>query len=112
MKRIIIARNVATVATCLVVLGYILLMKDIRIGDGIGVIGIILGIISYVLGGLGTALKKVWKIAVTGWYLVPIFPADVCVFFVTMGMALLVFLYFPIIPIMMAYKEKMSSVEA
>lgn len=112
MKKMTIARNVAIVATCIIALSVIITPTNFNLGDRLGVIGFFAGILSYILGGIGSALKKVWGIAVKGWYLIPIFPIDVLFFLMSLGVAVMIFVYVPIIPIMMSYKEKASLEEA
>lgn len=112
MKRITIARNIAAVATTFTVFGFILSTLGIHVGEDIGILSIMAGLLSYIFGGLGTALKSAWKIAATGWYIIPIFPIDIFTFVITFGVAIIIFVYAPIIPVMMAYKQQMAMEEA
>ena len=73
--------------------------------------GVMLGLISYIFGGLLTAIKMAWKIGKWGWFVVP-FPWDLVAFPCTFLLGLVIFVMLLIIPIRKAYKEKMASEEA
>ena len=48
-------------------------------------------------GGIGKAVKAAWKITETGWYLIPVFPADVLLAVAFFFLSLFAFFYLPII---------------
>ncbi len=111
MKRLIIAKYIATAATVLSVIGIIFtVMNMASIGDYFVIAGVFLGMISYLFGGLLTALKMAGKIAVTGWFIIPIFPIDLMFLLCSFAFATNVFIFAPIIPINKAYKESMAAI--
>ena len=108
MNRYVIAQIIALVATILSVIGFILSYKGINNywGDYMMLFGFALGIVSYLFGGLLTAIKMSAGIAKWGWFLVP-FPLDILTFFVCLVLAFIVFIFIPIIPVRIAYKDNM-----
>ena len=106
MKRLVIAKNIATVATLLSSIGIVLTcMNMISLGDIFVLAGVFLGIISYLFGGFLTAFKMACKIALSGWFIIPLFPIDLVFLMCTFGFAIMVFVLAPIIPINKAYNE-------
>ena len=105
MNRMKIAQYIALGATALSVLGFCLnTMAGLGFGMTLAGIGFLLGIVSYIFGGLGTAIKMAGGIAKVGWVAVP-FPYDIVTFVITFIIALFVFACLPIIPVRKAYKE-------
>lgn len=104
-NRLMIAQIIALVATVLSVIGLVLNWKDVGPWDTITGLGILLGLISYIFGGLLTAIKMAWGIAKWGWYVAP-FPWDIASGIISFGVGLVAFVLLPIIPIRKAYKEK------
>ena len=108
MNRYVIAQIIALVATALSVIGFILVYKGINdsLGGTLVLVGFAVGIVSYLFGGLLTAIKMSAGIAKWGWFLVP-FPLDILTFFVCLIVAFIVFIFIPIIPVRIAYKNNM-----
>ncbi len=108
MNRLKIAQYIALGATVLSVTGLILVFRSSGIlsdiGGVIGLIGVVAGIVSYCFGGLGKAISTAGKIAKWGWLVVP-FPFDIVTGICAFIYALAAFLFLPIIPVRMAYKE-------
>ena len=56
---------------------------------------------SYIIGGgFGTALKWAWGVAKIGWFLVPVFPVDICTGMIGLVLGLLGLLFLPVFPVM------------
>lgn len=107
MKRLQIAQYIALVATLLSVLGYVLYyIFMVEGGSFLLMAGFCLGLVSYLFGGLLTAIKMSLKIAKWGW-MVFIFPWDIVAFVFGAMFAAIAFVCLPIIPIRKAYKESM-----
>ncbi len=107
MNRLKIAQYIALGATAFSVIGVVLIgMFGSDVGAYLMAIGFIAGIVSYVFGGLGTAIKMAGGIAKWGWLVVP-FPYDIMTFFLSFFTAIYVFIFIPIIPVRKAYKESM-----
>lgn len=111
MKRLVIAKNIATVATIISVVGILFTVLGSKMGDIFVLMGLALGFISYLFGGILTAIKMAWKIGVIGWYIIPIFPLDIAFFCFTFGWATTVFLFAPVIPIGKACRERFTQAE-
>ena len=56
-------------------------------------------------GGIGKAVKAAWKITKIGWFLIPVFPADVLLAIAFFFLSLFVFFYLPIIFVGLNYVE-------
>lgn len=56
-------------------------------------------------GGIGKAVKAAWKITKIGWFLIPVFPADVLLAIAFFILSLFVFFYLPIIFVGLNYVE-------
>lgn len=107
MNRMKIAQYIALGATAVSILGFCLeRMGAVEIGMTLTGIGILAGLVSYIFGGLGTAIKMAGGIAKWGWIAVP-FPYDLVTVVISFLAALIAFVYFPIIPVRKAYKESM-----
>ncbi len=104
MNRFKIAQIIALGATVFSVVGGILAYKDIQFGYGLIGVGVIIGLVSYLFAGLGTALKMAGSIAKWGWLIVP-FPMDIFTGALSFFFALIVFILLPIIPVRKAYSE-------
>lgn len=107
MDRLKIAQYIALGSTICWILGIFLEVKGITTnGFGGALMGIdfTAGLISYIFGGLLTAIKMAGRIAKWGWVIVP-FPLDIFTFMIAFVIAVEVFFIFPIIPIKKAYKE-------
>ncbi len=108
MNRLQIAQYIALGATALSVIGGIAGgLSGSQVGEVIMGIGFILGLVSYIFGGLLTAIKMAGGIAKIGWVILP-FPVDIFTFIVTLIFALFAFIFLPIIPVRKAYKESMG----
>ena len=105
-NRLKIAQYIALVATAFSVLGIALGFARVGIWSTLLGIGFILGLVSYVLGGLGAALKMAAGIAKWGWLVTP-FPIDIITFLFAVWVAICAFLFFPIFPVRKAYKASL-----
>ena len=56
-------------------------------------------------GGIGKAVKAAWKITKIGWFLIPVFPADVLLAIAFFFLSLFVFFYLPIIFVGLNYVD-------
>lgn len=56
-------------------------------------------------GGIGKAVKAAWKITKIGWFMIPVFPADVLLAIAFFILSLFVFFYLPIIFVGLNYVE-------
>ena len=107
MNRLKIAQYIALGATALSVIGGIILgVFGLDCGSALMCMGFIVGLVSYIFGGLGTAIKMAGGIAKWGWIVVP-FPYDIMTFIFSFIFAIIAFLFLPIIPVRKAYKESM-----
>ncbi len=76
-------------------------------------IAILLAVPSYIIGGgIFKALKVAWKITKIGWFLIPVFPADVlialaCFFFAVVGL-----LFVPVIFVGLNYVQHKKTLDA
>ncbi|MDE7416189.1 MAG: hypothetical protein K2N44_07795 [Lachnospiraceae bacterium] len=105
MNRWKIAQYIALGATVLSVLGFCLQnMAGLELGTILMGAGFVAGFISYIFGGLWTAVRMAGGIAKWGWVILP-FPFDLVTFAAAFAFALMVFIYLPIIPVRKAYKE-------
>lgn len=105
MKRLQIAQYIALGATAFSVIGFCLGgFAGVSYGMTIMYIGIAAGVVAYLFGGLLTALKMAWGIALWGWKIVR-FPYDLIVFPVVFLFAIYALVFLPIIPIRKAYKN-------
>jgi len=112
MNRMKIAQYIALGATACTVIGVIVIViGGGKISSGIGawmcLIGLAAGLVSYIFGGLGTAIKMAGGIAKWGWIVVP-FPYDIMTFIFSFIFAICAFVFLPIIPVRKAYKESMN----
>ena len=106
MNRLKIAQYIALGATALSVLGFCLnTMAGLSFGMTLMGIGFMVGLVSYIFGGLGTAIKMALKIAKWGWIVIP-FPYEVTTGIISFVFAIVAFTFLPIIPVRKAYKEK------
>ena len=107
-NRLMIAQVIALAATVCSVVGLVLQIKFDNIDSGMTWtgLGVLISLISYIFGGLLTAIKMAWEIAKWGWVAAP-FPLSIASGILTFGIGLIVFVAFPIIPIRKAYKKKM-----
>lgn len=111
MNRLKIAQYIALGATACTVIGFFLVRMAgaaANIGLTMMVLGMMVGLVSYIFGGLLTAIKMAGGIATWGWIIVP-FPYDIATFLISFTFALLAFLFLPIIPVRKAYKESMKN---
>lgn len=107
MKRIEIAQYIAIGATCLVVVSFILAkITGAAFFMSLMGFGFMAGMVSYVFGGFGTAVKMAGKIAKWGWLILP-FPYDIMTGVVSFCFSIIIFICVPIIPVRKAYKEQM-----
>lgn len=104
MKRYTIAQIMAAIASVMTIGGIALFSKGNENGMLLLLFGMLLAFVSYLFGGLGTAIKMSWGIARWGFVAVP-FPANLLTVLVTFFLSLLVFFFVPIIPVRKATKE-------
>lgn len=106
MKKMVIAQYIAIVATCMMVIGFLLnLATHTSFSASMFATGMMIGMISYFFGGFGTAVKMAGKIAKWGWMILP-FPYDIMTGLIAFIISIFVFFALPIIPIRIAYKDK------
>lgn len=107
MNRLKNAQYIALGATALSVIGGLLGgMSGSNVGAVLMCVGFVAGLVSYIFGGLGTAIKMAGGIAKWGWIVVP-FPYDIMTFIMSFIFAIFAFIFLPIIPVRKAYKESM-----
>lgn len=108
MKRWQIAQIIAATATVLSVAGLALNeLAGIEFGNTIMGIGVLLGLMSYLFGGLGTAISMAFEIAKVGLFIGPA-PVNFFIFCVTGVLALMALVFVPIIPVRRAYNKYMG----
>lgn len=107
-NRFLYAQYIALPTSILSIFALVKMINDTD-GSSMGIVGlcILLGICCYCLGGFLTALKSSLSIAKWGWLVVP-FPFDILTFLLALYVSIVVFLFFPIIPIRKAYKQRMA----
>ena len=109
MNKLKIAQYIALGATALSIIGAVLGgMSGAKVGTTIMCIGFAAGVVSYIFGGFGTAIRMAGSIAKWGWKLIT-FPACIATFAFAFMFAIIVFVYIPIIPVRKAYKESISN---
>lgn len=107
MNRLKIAQYIALGATAFSVIGGIFGgFSGAEFGSILLGIGFYAGLVSYILGGLGTAIKMAGGIAKWGWFVLP-FPYDIMTSILSFFFAIFSFVFIPIIPVRKAYKESM-----
>ena len=107
MNRLKIAQYIALGATALSVIGGLFGgLSGSNFGAILMSVGFIVGLVSYIFGGLWTAIKMAGGIAKWGWIVIP-FPYDIITFIFSFIFAIAVFVFLPIIPVRKAYKESM-----
>ena len=107
MNRLKIAQYIALGATILMIIGFCLSLANIQLGETIMGMSVLIGWGSYIFGGLFTAIKIACRIAKWGW-IVTNFPYDIFTFMMSFVLAIGLFIFVPIIPVRMAYKEKFA----
>lgn len=108
MNRLKIAQYIALGATVSSVIGILILRaSDSTIGAVLLCIGFLAGLVSYIFGGLLTAIKMAGKIAKFGWVCAP-FPVSIATTLLSFVLSIYAFICLPIIPIRKAYKESES----
>ena len=105
MNRLKIAQYIALGATVLMALGFCL-YKFAGASFGMTLMGFALfvGLVSYLFGGLGTAIKMALGIAKWGWVVAP-FPISLITILASFMFAIVAFICLPIIPVRKAYQE-------
>ena len=107
MNRLKVAQYIALGATVVSVVGGLLGgLSGSDLGAMLMFIGVVAGLVSYILAGIGTAIRMAWGIAIWGWFIVP-FPFDIMTLIVSFIYAIFAFLFLPIIPVRKAYKDSM-----
>ncbi len=104
MGRLQIAQYIAAGASIVSIIGFFVMSGGHNAGVLMLVLGCFAGLVSYIFGGLGTAIKMAGGIAKWGLLFGP-FPTNIMFFVVTFISAIYIFLFLPIIPIRKAYKE-------
>lgn len=68
--------------------------------------------ISYILaGGILTAIRYSFRIAEFGWFLIPIFPIDLCIGFLALAFSIMTFIYVPIVSVGINYVQTKKNIE-
>ncbi|MBD9228971.1 MAG: hypothetical protein EGQ41_08815 [Clostridiales bacterium] len=109
MKRLQIAKNIATLATICSVSGLLLqfFLLSSTIPKILWYVACILGITSYCFGGFLNMIKLVEGFAVAGWHCAPFIYRCVTVP-AAIVLGCMVFIFLPIIPVKMTYDEYMG----
>ncbi|MBQ8255079.1 MAG: hypothetical protein IJY94_06220 [Clostridia bacterium] len=82
-------------------------------GDGSVTIPMILAIPAYIIGGgIIKALKVAWKITKIGWFLIPMFPADVLIAIACFIFAVVGLLFVPVIFVGINYVQHKKTLDA
>ena len=107
MERLKIAQYIALGATIVSLIGGLLNgLAGPMVGEVVISIGFVIGLVSYIFGGFGTAIKMAGGIAKWGLIVVP-FPYGIFTFILSFVFAVFAFIFLPIIPVRKAYKESM-----
>ena len=105
MNRLKIAQYIAFGATVLSVGGALIKgFSGSEMGIFLMCIGFFVSLVSYIFGGLGTAIKMAGGIAKWGLIAVP-FPHNILLTIFSFMFALFSFVFLPIIPVRKAYKK-------
>ncbi len=76
-------------------------------------VAIILAIPSYIIGGgIFKALKVAWKITKIGWFLIPMFPADILIALACFIFAVVGLLFVPVIFVGLNYVQHKKTLDA
>lgn len=82
-------------------------------GNGSTTIPVLLAFPAYLIGGgIFKALKVAWKITKIGWFLIPMFPADVLIAMVCFIFAVVGLLFVPVIFVGINYVEHKKTLDA
>lgn len=104
MNRLKIAQYIAMAATIMSVAGFILDSRDVGIGDVLIGLGLLTGLVSYLFGGLFKMLGM--SIGIAKWGLVAFpFPCNLMSVPIAFLLAVVAFIFLPIIPVRKAYLE-------
>lgn len=110
------AQKIALAATALEILGLIVAccgsLSDFIVGFGFLMfnVGIVFAVISYIAGGMSKVVAIAKKLAKWSWFLAP-FPYDLAIAPGVFLMVILMFLFLPIVPVRMAYKDSLKAEE-
>ena len=107
MKRYQIALYISIGATVLSIIGFIVWKAsgNSNIGGALMALGFLAGVVSYIFGGLLTAVKMVWDIAKWAFIIVRL-PYSLIIFIFTGIFAAFAFFFLPVIPVYKAFKER------
>jgi hypothetical protein len=104
MNRLRIAQYIAAAATIMSVTGFILNHRNIELGEILILLGLLTGLASYLFGGLFKMIGMALEITKVGLLAVP-FPYNLVTCPAVFLLAVLAFLFVPIIPVRKAYLE-------
>ena len=105
LKRLKVAQWIAGVGTICAVVGFGLMFSGSEIGAILVPIALLLGVISYLFGGLLNAIKMAGKIMKWGLLVAP-FPACIMTLMISFVIGIMSLFFLPIIPIRKAYNEQ------
>lgn len=79
-----------------------MILEKMNMGDTALTYWIIAAVVAYIIGGgIMSSLKMVWKTTVFSWFIIPVFPVDLCVAFVAFCTAGAAALFLPIVFVLM-----------
>ena len=104
----------AIVGTACSLVGYMMeKYGDYKIAVMVLTIAVIIAIVSYIIGGgLGLAFATAGKICKVGWFLVPIFPWDIFTGLVALFIAVMGFLFVPVLFVWINYHQVCKDYDA
>lgn len=104
--RILIGFLIAVGATCIT-------LTSLKNGTEMWVAGFFLGFLAYLVGGgIGRAVKTVWKLAKVGWFLIPIFPIDLLFGFAFLVLGLYGLMFLPVIFVGLNFVQHKKTLDA
>ncbi len=97
---------IAVISTCCLIASFVVDSPEtVELAGILAGIAVLVGLVAYIVGGgIIIALKAAYKIGMFGWLVVP-FPIDIITGICTFIIAILVFLFLPIIFVSMRYME-------
>ena len=97
----------ATIGTILSLIGYLVVeYANSPLGTVLLVVAVLIAVVSYFIGGgLGLALSTAWKICKVAWFIIPIFPFDLFFGMVGFFVAVMGFLFVPVLFVWINYHQ-------
>ncbi len=103
LKRILIGLAIAAVSSCMT--AYALFANPAN-PEFFYAPALLLGFLSYIIGGgFGKAFHAAKKLAVFGWFVVPVFPVDLFLMLATVPIAIFCFFMFPVVFVFLNYLQ-------